>query len=157
TGQNSIAPENSLPQLRQVRWGSLLIGLTALQPQHKPKTTQRSTEWGESGQPCAWHTVVRCTSVLCYTSAQKPCFGIKFLSLVSGVANGLRYAPSPGNWSEYPDIDDEVEHLFYGCEWFHVYDIIESIWINLNARDDQGHSEGPGAGLRGETEPFLRK
>jgi hypothetical protein len=32
TGQNSIASENSLPQIEQVRWGSLLIGLTAFQP-----------------------------------------------------------------------------------------------------------------------------
>jgi hypothetical protein len=30
TGQNSIAPENSLPQLGQVRWGSVLIDLTVL-------------------------------------------------------------------------------------------------------------------------------
>jgi len=27
TGQNSIAPENSLPQLGQVRWDSVFIGL----------------------------------------------------------------------------------------------------------------------------------
>src|ERR1700738_2284282 len=50
TGQNSIAPENSLPQLGQVRWGSVLMGLTALQPQSEPKATPRSTEWCESGQ-----------------------------------------------------------------------------------------------------------
>ena len=37
TGQNSIAPENSLPQLGQVRWGSALILLTA--PQSKPRRT----------------------------------------------------------------------------------------------------------------------
>jgi hypothetical protein len=30
TGQNSIAPENSLPQLGQVRWGFVLIVLAAL-------------------------------------------------------------------------------------------------------------------------------
>jgi hypothetical protein len=30
TGQNSIAPENSLPQLGQVRWGSVFMGLTAV-------------------------------------------------------------------------------------------------------------------------------
>ena len=28
TGQNSIAPENSLPQIEQVRWGSVRMGLT---------------------------------------------------------------------------------------------------------------------------------
>jgi hypothetical protein len=30
TGQNSIAPENSLPQIEQMRWGSLLMDLTDL-------------------------------------------------------------------------------------------------------------------------------
>src|SRR6516164_2137105 len=30
TGQNSIAPENSLPQLGQVRWGSVFMDLTVL-------------------------------------------------------------------------------------------------------------------------------
>src|ERR1700751_6084346 len=29
TGQNSIPPENSLPQLGQVRWGSVLTDLTS--------------------------------------------------------------------------------------------------------------------------------
>jgi hypothetical protein len=47
TGQNSIAPESSLPQLGQVRWGSVFMGLPALQPQSEPKTTPRSTEWCE--------------------------------------------------------------------------------------------------------------
>src|SRR5260221_10485253 len=42
TGQSSIAPENSLPQLGQVRWGSLLMALTILQPQPEPKATRRS-------------------------------------------------------------------------------------------------------------------
>jgi len=58
TGQNSIAPENSLPQLGQVRWGCVLIALIALQPQPKPKATPRSTEWCEIGQRSAWHSVV---------------------------------------------------------------------------------------------------
>jgi deoxyribose-phosphate aldolase len=50
TGQNSIAPENSLPQLGQVRWGSMLIDLTVLQPQSEPKATPRSIEWCEIAQ-----------------------------------------------------------------------------------------------------------
>jgi hypothetical protein len=57
TGQNSIAPENSLPQLGQVRWGSVLMGLTALQPHSELKATPRSTEWCEIGHYIAWHTV----------------------------------------------------------------------------------------------------
>ena len=49
TGQNSIAPENSLPQLGQVRWGSVLIGLTVLWSQSEAKVTPRSSEWREIG------------------------------------------------------------------------------------------------------------
>jgi hypothetical protein len=45
TGQNSIAPESSLPQLGQVRWDSEFMDLTAVQPQFEPKTTPRSTEF----------------------------------------------------------------------------------------------------------------
>jgi len=53
TGQNSIAPESLLPQLEQVRWGSVLMDLTALQPQPEPKATPRSTEWCEIGRHSA--------------------------------------------------------------------------------------------------------
>ena len=58
TGQNSIAPENSLPQLGQVRLSSVFMGLTALQPQSEPKATQCSTEWCESGRHGPGQTVV---------------------------------------------------------------------------------------------------
>jgi hypothetical protein len=50
TGQNSIAPENSLPQLGQVRLGSVLMALPAVQPQPELKATPRSTERCEIGQ-----------------------------------------------------------------------------------------------------------
>src|SRR6201996_4499847 len=58
TGQNSIAPETSLPQLGQMRWGSVLMRLTTHRPQSEPKTTPRSTEWCESGQQRPWQTIV---------------------------------------------------------------------------------------------------
>lgn len=39
----------------------------------------------------------------------------------------LKIPPDRNNWSEYPNIDNEVsEHLDY-CEWYFVYDIIEAI------------------------------
>jgi hypothetical protein len=41
TGQNSIAPESSLPQLGQVRWDSEFMDLTTVQPQFEPKATPR--------------------------------------------------------------------------------------------------------------------
>jgi hypothetical protein len=58
TGQNSIAPENSLPQVGQARWGSLLMALAAFQPQSESKATPRATEWREIGQHGPWHSVV---------------------------------------------------------------------------------------------------
>ena len=39
TGQNSIPPENSLPQLGQTRLSSMFMGLIALQSEPEPKAT----------------------------------------------------------------------------------------------------------------------
>ncbi len=39
----------------------------------------------------------------------------------------LRVAPDAGNWSEYPNIWDEVQWLMNRCDWFNVYDIIEAL------------------------------
>lgn len=39
----------------------------------------------------------------------------------------LRKRPDPNNWSEYPNIDDEVHELVDDCEWYRVYDVIEGI------------------------------
>src|SRR4029077_11033294 len=50
TGQNSIAPENSLPQLGQARRPSAFMGLAAFQPQSEPKATPRSIEWCKIAQ-----------------------------------------------------------------------------------------------------------
>lgn len=52
------------------------------------------------------------------------------------VCRTLRIRPDPGNWSEYPNIWDEVQRLVYGCDWFKVYDIIEALYAAM-IRDDQ--------------------
>ncbi len=39
----------------------------------------------------------------------------------------LREAPDQNNWSDYPNIDEEVRWLLRNCEWFKVYDILEKI------------------------------
>ena len=39
----------------------------------------------------------------------------------------LRKRPDRNNWSEYPNIDDENHYLLDDCEWYKVYDIVESI------------------------------
>jgi hypothetical protein len=56
TGQNSFAPENSLPQLAQVRWVSAFMDLTVLQPPFEPKPTARSTEWCKIGLHSPWQS-----------------------------------------------------------------------------------------------------
>lgn len=43
------------------------------------------------------------------------------------VCRVLRERPDPDNWSEFPNVWGEVEHLGYSCPWFEVYDIIEAI------------------------------
>ncbi|MCH7649915.1 MAG: hypothetical protein IIA63_02015 [Nitrospinae bacterium] len=43
------------------------------------------------------------------------------------VCRVFRTRPDSNNWSEYPNIDEEVEFLLDSCEWFQVYDTIEEI------------------------------
>lgn len=43
----------------------------------------------------------------------------------------LRKLPDPSNWSEYPNIWNEVQRLIKGCAWFRVYDIAEAIYEHL--------------------------
>lgn len=52
----------------------------------------------------------------------------------------LRKLPDPGNWSEYPNIADEVVQLIYGCEWYEVYDVIEEIYKVLEKRQESASS-----------------
>lgn len=44
------------------------------------------------------------------------------------VCRALRKRPDPGNWSEYPNINDEIHSLIDKCEWYQVYDVIEEIY-----------------------------
>ena len=49
---------NELSVTIQVRWGSVLMDLTALQSQSEPKTTPCSTEWWEIDQHGPSQTVL---------------------------------------------------------------------------------------------------
>lgn len=44
------------------------------------------------------------------------------------VCRVLRKRPDPSNWSEFPNIDDEIRGLLDSCEWYQVYDVIEAIY-----------------------------
>ncbi|HPT71868.1 MAG TPA: hypothetical protein PLE74_06270 [Candidatus Cloacimonadota bacterium] len=47
------------------------------------------------------------------------------------VCRVIKKAPDRGNWSEFPNIDGEVHDLIDRCEWYSVYDIIESTYARL--------------------------
>ena len=43
----------------------------------------------------------------------------------------LLVRPDPGNWSDYPNVWEEVNGLIEGCPWFRVYDIAEALHADL--------------------------
>src|SRR5487761_585668 len=47
----------------------------------------------------------------------------------------LGEVPDSNNWSEFPNVWDEVQRLIYGCEWFKVYDIIEALHTRFSKHD----------------------
>lgn len=53
--------------------------------------------------------------------------GFRPKSLRSLVCRVLLKRPDPNNWSEYPNIDDEVRYLLDDCIWYRVYDVAEAI------------------------------
>ena len=53
------------------------------------------------------------------------------------VCRVLRVSPDRNNWSEYPNIDWEVNQLLEECDWFVIYDIIEIIIDKLNPEEKE--------------------
>jgi AbiJ N-terminal domain 4 len=55
----------------------------------------------------------------------------------------LHEFPNPNNWSEVPNIRDEVYSLVQNCDWFRIYDIAEAAYqhfvINNQAANYAGH------------------
>ena len=39
----------------------------------------------------------------------------------------LRRVPDRNNWTDYPNVWNEVQDLIFDCEWFKVYDVAEAI------------------------------
>ena len=59
-------------------------------------------------------------------------FGMNYHELREAVCTALRRFPDPGNWSEVPNVRDEVFELVRSCEWYHVYDIAEGLYRYLS-------------------------
>lgn len=53
--------------------------------------------------------------------------GLRPKTLRPVVCRTLRKREDEGNWSEYPNIDNEIRALIDDCEWYRVYDVIEAI------------------------------
>lgn len=53
------------------------------------------------------------------------------------VCRTLRIAPDADNWSEIPNIQQEVQYLLADCEWFKIYDIIEKLAVNLTYPEEK--------------------
>lgn len=47
----------------------------------------------------------------------------------------LRKMPDKNNWSPYPNIYGESVDLISNCQWFYVYDIIETFYQKINQGD----------------------
>ena len=51
------------------------------------------------------------------------------------VCRVLGTAPDSYNWSDYPNVDNEVRELLSDCNWYLVYDTIEEIYKTLSGRN----------------------
>ncbi len=52
-------------------------------------------------------------------------------SLRDIICRVLRKRPDPSNWSDYPNVDNEINELVSACDWFYVYDILEAIAASI--------------------------
>lgn len=52
--------------------------------------------------------------------------GLTYTQIRAIVCSVLRRLPDANNWSEVPNVRDEVSALVMDCEWFRVYDICEA-------------------------------
>jgi len=59
--------------------------------------------------------------------------GLKPGPLRSLICRVLRTAPNPNNWSDFPNVDNEVRDHLRDCEWYHVYDVIEEIYSTFSS------------------------
>jgi hypothetical protein len=57
------------------------------------------------------------------------------------VCRTLRVAPDRSNWSEYPNVWNEVSDLVSSCEWYHFYDIVEALCAYMTRRSSFGGAE----------------
>lgn len=63
--------------------------------------------------------------------------GMSYTNLREVICHVLRRRPDPGNWTEIPNVRDEVNDLLTECEWYRIYDIWEGLYQYFEARNRQ--------------------
>jgi hypothetical protein len=62
--------------------------------------------------------------------------GVNYSTMRAVICPVVRAFPDPQNWSEIPNVRDEVAGLVQNCDWYRVYDIIEAFYAHLVGRGD---------------------
>lgn len=62
-------------------------------------------------------------------------YGFKPSKLRGLVCKTLRKKPDANNWTEHPNIEDEVSELISDCKWYQVYDILECVISHIGNVD----------------------
>jgi AbiJ N-terminal domain 4 len=57
--------------------------------------------------------------------------GMTPTSMRRAICGILLVRPDPSNWSDYPNVWEEVNSLVANCPWFKVYDIAEALHAAL--------------------------
>lgn len=58
--------------------------------------------------------------------------GASYSDIRAVVCRVLHRFPDPSNWSETPNIRDEVIDLLQNCEWYRVYDVAEALFEHFS-------------------------
>lgn len=69
----------------------------------------------------------------------------------------LLVPPNGNNWSEYPNVSNQVDGLIYGCEWFKVSDFIEALLAAMVKHDRTSHSRHAGQFVEAINEFFIEE
>lgn len=84
-------------------------------------------------------------------------------SALRGIICGIKRVPEdPNNWSEYPNINEEVSQKVRSAEWWEVYDFIEEAfrWIQRRQQQRVSSNEEPehsAERFQGEINKYFRR
>ncbi|WP_034958136.1 AbiJ-NTD4 domain-containing protein [Erythrobacter longus] len=67
---------------------------------------------------------------------------LSYSQIRTSICRTLYLVPNQGNWSEIPNIRDEVEDIIQGVEWYQVYDVIEGLVVFIEGTIGYAATEG---------------